>query len=286
MIGPLIAAGASLAGGYMAKQSQDDANDIARQNAANNIQLQKEFAENAIKWKVDDATRAGIHPLYALGASTTSFSPVSVGVSGANPLASAISDAGSHIGRGVSAATAEPTKVAAALGNQAIISGDLDIENKRLNNQLLRSRLVQQSQPGSAPAPPLTFPGDYTPGKIGHLGTGEFTHPEDKPEKNPPLMANNKRWLTSPEWSPMKAFEDRYGDDGPASWIIPWMIGAADVQHNMGPVASWPAQMLRSTYRAVKEDIFNEMSNAKRFFTGPVGGGSVSPRRPRPRGYY
>lgn len=35
-----------------------------------NLALQKDFANNSIQWKVADARKAGIHPLYALGAST------------------------------------------------------------------------------------------------------------------------------------------------------------------------------------------------------------------------
>lgn len=35
-----------------------------------NRNFQREFAQNGISWKVADAKRAGIHPLYALGAST------------------------------------------------------------------------------------------------------------------------------------------------------------------------------------------------------------------------
>lgn len=38
---------------------------------------QKEFAQNGIRWKVEDAKAAGIHPLYALGAQTASYSPMS-----------------------------------------------------------------------------------------------------------------------------------------------------------------------------------------------------------------
>ena len=45
-------------------------------NANMNYNAQKEFAQNGIRWRVEDAKRAGIHPLYALGASTSSFSPV------------------------------------------------------------------------------------------------------------------------------------------------------------------------------------------------------------------
>lgn len=40
---------------------------------------QREFAQMGIQWKVADARAAGIHPLFALGAQTHSYSPQSVG---------------------------------------------------------------------------------------------------------------------------------------------------------------------------------------------------------------
>ena len=40
-----------------------------------NTKLQKEFAQNSIQWRVADAKKAGIHPLYAIGASSSSYTP-------------------------------------------------------------------------------------------------------------------------------------------------------------------------------------------------------------------
>lgn len=53
-------------------------NSAARKAAAQQAALQKEFAQNGIRWKVADAKAAGLHPLAALGAQTTSYQPVSV----------------------------------------------------------------------------------------------------------------------------------------------------------------------------------------------------------------
>lgn len=69
--GNVFNAGATILGGLMGDNSS------ARQNAQN-IAYQKEFAQKGVQWKVEDAKKAGLHPLYALGANTTSFSPVPV----------------------------------------------------------------------------------------------------------------------------------------------------------------------------------------------------------------
>ena len=61
---------APIIGGLMSNESNEDAGNA---NAA----LQREFAQNGIRWKVADAEAAGIHPLYALGAQTSPASPLS-----------------------------------------------------------------------------------------------------------------------------------------------------------------------------------------------------------------
>lgn len=63
--------------------------------AGMNYEAQKEFAQNGIRWKVEDAKRAGIHPLYALGASTQGYSP-----SGGYGGDFGISDAAAQFGQG------------------------------------------------------------------------------------------------------------------------------------------------------------------------------------------
>lgn len=88
IIGGAIGAVGSLLGGNMAANN-------AQALAGMNYEAQREFAQNGIRWKVEDAKRAGIHPLYALGASTSSFSPVS-GYGGDY----GISDAAAQLGQG------------------------------------------------------------------------------------------------------------------------------------------------------------------------------------------
>ena len=49
---------------------------FGKSEADKNIKYQKQFAQHGIRWKVEDAKAAGLHPLYALGANTHSFTPV------------------------------------------------------------------------------------------------------------------------------------------------------------------------------------------------------------------
>lgn len=87
-LGSIVGAVGSIAGGILGANS-------AQNVAGMNYEAQKEFAQNGIRWKVEDAKRAGIHPLYALGASTQGYSPTTgyIGDYG-------ISDAAAHFGQG------------------------------------------------------------------------------------------------------------------------------------------------------------------------------------------
>lgn len=87
-LGSVVSAVGSIAGGILGANS-------AQNVAGMNYEAQKEFAQNGIRWKVEDAKRAGIHPLYALGASTQGYSP-SAGYTGDF----GISDAAAHFGQG------------------------------------------------------------------------------------------------------------------------------------------------------------------------------------------
>lgn len=137
--GPLISAGASLLGGLMGQKKADETQ--ARQEA-----LQREFAQNGIQWKVADAKAAGIHPLYALGASTSSYAPISVG----SPLPAAMSNMGQDLSRAFNATRSSSARLEAF----SEASQGLQLKNMDLQNQLLASQIAKINQAGSPPAMP------------------------------------------------------------------------------------------------------------------------------------
>lgn len=144
MLGAIIGAGANLLGGILGGNSQEKA---AKQNAA----LQKEFAQNGIQWKVEDAKKAGIHPLAALGAQTASFAPVSVG---GDSLAAGISAAGQDVSRAVDATRSASGRIDAY--NKTV--QDLSLRRMGLENELLASQIAKIRQAGTPP--PMPTAGD------------------------------------------------------------------------------------------------------------------------------
>lgn len=133
-------AAGSLIGGIINK-------DASRKAAGLNRDMQREFAQNGIRWKVADAKAAGLHPLAALGASTTSFSPSFVGDTS---MGQAMANIGQDISRSIQATrTAQERAQANAL---AIEAAKLDLEKKGMENELLRRRIAGQ---GDQIGPPL-----------------------------------------------------------------------------------------------------------------------------------
>lgn len=155
MLAEAISIGSNLLSGIL---GQSSANKAAKQQ----YKQQKEFAQNAIQWKAADAKAAGIHPLYALGAQTTSYAPVSTGDS----LTPAIRAAGQDLSRAVHAASPESTRAAAAASAMTA----LGLERGKLENELLRTQIASQAAKISQNAnPPFPTAGDryLIPGQSG-----------------------------------------------------------------------------------------------------------------------
>lgn len=218
MLGSLFSAGANLVGGFLGKSSADKARESQERANALNAELQREFAQNSIRWRVADARAAGIHPIYALGAPTISASPSYVGATADNSMGAALANAGQDIGRAINATRTTPERVLALKEAQLRLESlSLDNEVKRASLASSLQRLAQNSNP------PMPAIGDKEP----------FSVPQaSKVDERPPLMYGGVRIRTPSDTSPMKAFEDYFGDDGPLSWLLQTAIGARAVAHN------------------------------------------------------
>lgn len=184
--GQIISAGASLLGGALANKSNKDAASdqtaASVANAAADRELQKQMAQEGIRWRVADAKAAGIHPLFALGAQLPSSSPTTfIPGSFQDSMGAAVADAGQSIGRAFEATRTGPERVQERLGELAITRAELE-------NDLLRSQnalLIQQSNPAlpsARVAPSMPFPEAASDlAKSGIAVTPASSHIEDKP---------------------------------------------------------------------------------------------------------
>lgn len=250
MLGEIIGGVSSLLGGFLSSQAAQD-------NMQANIDWQRRFAKNAIQWKVQDATKAGVHPLYALGANTTAFSPVTAG--GDTSMGSAISRAGQDIGRAVAAGQNESSRT------QNVLAG-LQVERAGLENELIRSQInrLRQSQNPSVPAvnQQYAIPGQGP--------TALPPIPEDTKQKNRPLLQlGGEKITTDPGTSNMNELENRYGDEGPVAATLPLIVAWNDMQKHYGPTADWPSQMMSSAWDMIKRDAIREYMNARNYTLPP-----------------
>lgn len=154
-IGTVLAGGTELIGAKMNADAQEEA---SRRNA----ELQREFAQHGVRWKVEDAKAAGIHPLYALGANTHSFSPSYVGD---NSMGNAVASMGQNITRAISATrTAEERQVA----NLRLATAQAELDGKVIDNQIRAQQLREMTAVG--PGFPMSGVDRFLDGSQGALG--------------------------------------------------------------------------------------------------------------------
>lgn len=178
MIGALIGAGASLLGGLMNSRSADK-----------QMKAQKQFAQNGIQWRAQDAEKAGISKLYALGANTTSYSPVSTG----GGLGDAIGNAGQDIGRAYDANASQLQRSGSLTTDIARAQLDgIKIDNDIKRADLL-AKVATRTQPGMGPGP-----NDIT--TVPHIpGQGNSTIKYEKRIAPTDVADSNRSYGVSPE---------------------------------------------------------------------------------------
>lgn len=131
-----ISAGANLAGGLLGGLSSAHESRKNRAEARRQFNVQDDYNKNLTQYRVADALKAGIHPLAALGQSANYSPTIHAGDnSGAGDIMSnAISRAGDNLSR--------------IFTEQDVESRELDLESKRLQNQLIKQKIAEVQQPG------------------------------------------------------------------------------------------------------------------------------------------
>ncbi|AZL82716.1 DNA pilot protein [Apis mellifera associated microvirus 38] len=135
--GPIVNAGAKLLGGLFGSDPQQRQED-----------MQERFAKKGIQWRVQDAQDAGIHPLYALGAQTHSFSPVQAG--------GGLPDVISSMGTDLSTAIDRTRPLDEKLSAFQLSMQQLQLQRGQLENQLLASQIAKINAGGFNPPMPTS----------------------------------------------------------------------------------------------------------------------------------
>lgn len=146
--GSLIGAGTSIFGGLLGSSTQEKL--TQRQ-----LDLQREFAQHGIQWRVEDAKRAGIHPAAALGAFPTSAQPIIM----EDPLGKSIASAGQDISQAVDRTLNESQKETMRL-NQELMKAQIRETDARAG--AISSDMMRKNQEPS-PGFPMVMGGDGQP---------------------------------------------------------------------------------------------------------------------------
>lgn len=231
MIGEIISAGSKLIGGFLDKSAANEKNRAAAAAAQTEYEHQKEFAQSGVRWKAADARAAGLHPLYAMGASTSSYSPTAVGIEKAS-IGSSLAEAGADIGSAINKTRTAPEKADAF----TTAANKLTLEKGALENEILKtdlaSRVARLSQNPSPDMPTAT-------GKRMLDGQGNTAlqvppiPAEKKLDPSPNIWLGGRKVIADPLTTNAEKWEDRYGDDGPASWVGGVATGWNDFKHNV-----------------------------------------------------
>lgn len=133
--GSVIGAVGSLAGAGIGAASSGSANSANAEIMAQQLAFQREMAQHGIRWKVEDAKQAGIHPIYALGAPPFNPSPVAIANQPDSSWANGLADASQHIGRAVDATKTQGEKIDAHTQTMR----ELQLQNAALQNRALEA---------------------------------------------------------------------------------------------------------------------------------------------------
>lgn len=161
-LGGLIGGLGSFAGGLAGLLGGGGNNNAAlnasRINADQDREFQRAAMQYGIRWRVDDAKAAGIHPLFALGAPTFNPSPTSLMSDGGHQdlTPQYLRDMGQGVERAIhSTLTPQERTVTQTLQAQSV-------ERGQLQNELLRTQIASQrarlSQEQVGPAGPSAVP--------------------------------------------------------------------------------------------------------------------------------
>lgn len=138
--GPWGAAAGGVLGGFLGGSEGDGGERDFRLDQMN---LQREFAQNGVRWRVADAQAAGIHPLFALGAQMPGYQPIqSIGDGGGTDWGSV----GQNLSHAIDSTRTGKERVSARMEA-------LSLERGELQNELLRSQIARLNQQSTPPTP-------------------------------------------------------------------------------------------------------------------------------------
>lgn len=133
-VGGLVGAGLGYASDKASSQAQSNYNQ-QMSFAQSQAQFQQDYARNVMQWRVDDAKKAGVHPMAALGVSNPSYSPVSSPSAPAPTDYNALFDTATTFGQNLNRASFQAKTQQQQLAAIGLVNRNMELQNKGLEQE-------------------------------------------------------------------------------------------------------------------------------------------------------
>lgn len=173
---------------------------------------QKEFAKKGIQWRAEDARKAGIHPLAALGAQTAQYSPVG-------------DTAGAHLGDAVGGAIDMASNRSTAQLQKAQVESAIEV------NQAQAELLRAQSRTTIANARKVAIGGSPQTQVVSNPNVSTQATGKGGSDKANTLSIFGYDFPLNPGTSSAGHVSDLRGE--PMEWIWPFIAAPGDLTHIM-----------------------------------------------------
>lgn len=226
---PFVQVGASILGSIMGSKSADKANRQNAQDAALNRKLQMDTLRNQIQWKVEDAKKAGISPLAALGSVPYSYSPASSNFTGYD-YSSDFQNIGQDLTRAIQAGGSNRQRIMDAknAAMEGAAANKLSLEHMHLQNEYLRSQIARMNSGQIGPGVPEfrseSSPSAIPPGSVLDQPSSVVVGAAGQPARQPGSLTDYQfgeaaggRYTLSPAADIKQRIEDT-----PMEWT--WML--------------------------------------------------------------
>lgn len=246
---------------------------------------QKEFAQHGIRWRVEDAVRAGLNPEAALGTSGVSYSPSSTFSAGppsysdSDRAIDSITAMGQNAFRGLAATMTKEEKAFKQLQLQSL---QQDVINKGIQNDILMTRYREMGGP-SFPSQENFVPGQGNSDRVQEVPKKSTMSARGSPSHEAGWVPDTGFSRTDKGLYPVvpEGLSESLEDDmiGKGAWHVRNTLGAVlgwakPPPKNMlpkgydawrfNPISGWVPHKLRGKEKGISDTI----KNLKRRFYG------------------
>jgi len=181
---------------------------LQREMSNQEYERQKEFAKMGIRWKVEDAKAAGLHPLYALGTMPSNYSPAMIQTPSepSSGIGESMAEAGQSISRAMMATQTSDEKRMQQMALEAHLANMAESDMRRQVLESERDRNYQEMMRGITADIPSVSP-------LYEMGQSPAVLPDIAPSSFVP------QGLISP--AAPKVYSSDKGDLGTASGTTP-----------------------------------------------------------------